>query len=85
MTRHCTICNNEIHADRAEALPNTMLCSVHAREIEKYGGEFTCFLDQERVSKQGSIKQNYGSASQIQVRNHTGLAKLREQYKKDQE
>ena len=61
--RFCEGCKQQIEADRAEGLPDTRLCARHAREFEKYGGEFTLSGSRERTSKAGSLKLNYGGVS----------------------
>lgn len=40
MARMCEVCRQPIDPDRAEAIPETRLCTEHAREIQAYGGEF---------------------------------------------
>jgi hypothetical protein len=75
-TRFCEICKQPIDEERAEALPATRLCSEHAKEILKYGGEFIVTGVQERTSKQGSLKLNYGGIATEQTRNHEALRKL---------
>ena len=54
----CARCGNEIPAERIEALPETMVCVACSKEI---GGEFTVIVTPERISKDGSLKKNYGS------------------------
>ena len=77
-TRFCEICKQEIVPERIEVLPDTHLCTQHAREIEKFGGEFKLHSHQERTSKAGSLKKNFGGVSTRKVRNHEAMRKLRE-------
>jgi hypothetical protein len=58
-TRSCEICRALIEPDRVESLPETRLCTEHARLIAKYGGEFTLSSTQESLGKAGSLKRNY--------------------------
>lgn len=78
--RFCEICKQPIDAERAESIPATRLCQVHAKEIEKYGGEFKVTASQERTSKEGSLKINYGSIATKSVRNQEAVDRLREDY-----
>jgi hypothetical protein len=70
----------EIDAERADALPETRLCGQHAREIQQYGGEFLLRSRQERTSKQGSLKHNYGGVTASFRPNVEGLERLRRDY-----
>ncbi len=60
--RYCEICKSQIEAERLEAAADTRLCIQHAKEIEKFGGEFKTQASQERTSKAGSMKINYGAS-----------------------
>lgn len=84
-SRPCEICKQPIDAERIEVVPETRLCAVHAREIQKLGGEFIVIATQERTSKAGSLKHNYGSVTTSKTRNHEAMAKLLEQYERSQE
>jgi hypothetical protein len=79
-TRLCEICKQEIDEERAEHLPDTRLCGEHGREITRYGGEFVITASQERTSKAGSMKINYGGVSTSKVRNRAAMEKLRAKY-----
>jgi hypothetical protein len=79
-SRPCEICGRAIEAERAELLADTRLCLEHARQIQKYGGEFLLSAVLERTSKQGSLKQNYGGVTPRKRRNYDGLARLRREY-----
>jgi hypothetical protein len=79
-TRSCEVCGVPIGAERAEALLETRLCREHARQVEKYGGEFVLTATQERTSKPGSLKRGYGSVLTSRRRNHEAVARLREEY-----
>jgi hypothetical protein len=83
-TRPCEICKLMIDPERIEALPETRLCSDHARKIQKYGGEFIVTATQERTSKAGSLKHNYGSVTTSKTRNHEAIEKLRAEYEHEQ-
>ena len=78
--RFCEVCKMEIDVERADALPETRLCGQHAREIQKYGGEFLLRSRQERTSKQGSLKHNYGGVTASFRPNSEGLERLRRDY-----
>ncbi|MFN0020464.1 MAG: hypothetical protein ACKVP0_19580 [Pirellulaceae bacterium] len=83
--RHCEICKQPIDADRAEAIRQTRLCTEHGREIQKYGGEFIMSSTQEKTSKEGSLKKNYGGISTQLRRNERAVAQLREAYERAKE
>lgn len=79
--RFCEICKVEIDTDRAEANPETRLCAVHVEAIKKYGGEFLMSVREERTSKPGSLKINYGGIDKVTLtRNHKGIEQLRDDY-----
>jgi hypothetical protein len=82
-TRPCEICGRMIDPERAEILPDTRLCTEHARQIEKLGGEFRLTSHLERTSKEGSLKRNYGGVTTSKTRNHEALRKLRDAYAQD--
>ena len=82
--RVCAVCKAEIEADRCQAIPATRLCALHGREIEQFGGEFTVIASQERTSKQGSLKLDYGGIATSATRNEDAWAKLRDEYEKQQ-
>jgi hypothetical protein len=77
-TRFCEICKQPIDPERVEVLPETHLCTTHAREIEKFGGEFRLLTHQEKTSKAGSLKKNFGGVATKKVRNDEAMRKLRE-------
>jgi hypothetical protein len=79
-TRPCEICMTPIEAERIELVPETRLCAEHARQIQKFGGEFIVVATQERTSKAGSLKHNYGSVTTSKTRNHKAIARLRDEY-----
>jgi hypothetical protein len=82
-TRPCEICMKPIDPERCEANPQTRLCRVHAAAITKYGGEFKLIAQQERTSKQGSLKLNYGGVTAKQVRNTGAIERLKEEYERE--
>ncbi|MCE9554519.1 MAG: hypothetical protein K8T91_14255, partial [Planctomycetes bacterium] len=77
-SRFCEICKQPIDPERVEVLPETHLCTRHAHEIQKFGGEFRLVSHQERTSKAGSLKKNFGGVSTHTVRNDEAMRKLRE-------
>ena len=83
-TRICEICKETIDEERAEGLPETRLCRKHAEEILQFGGEFRMVSKQERTSKAGSLKINYGGVATRQSRNQVAIDKLREAYRRNQ-
>jgi hypothetical protein len=64
-TRFCQRCRTEIPAERIEAMPETRICVGCSQAI---GGEFTMRISQERLSKDGSMKKNYGGVAAKKVR-----------------
>jgi hypothetical protein len=80
MGRLCEVCKEPIELERAEGSPDTRLCLRHAVEIEKYGGEFAMTATQERTSKPGSLKLNYGGITTTRVRNHEAIRRLRDDF-----
>jgi hypothetical protein len=68
-----------------EVLPDTRLCAEHARQIQKYGGEFILTGHLDRTSKGGSLKHNYGGVATSKTRNHEGMDRLRAEYHQEQE
>lgn len=83
--RICEVCKQPIEAERAEGVPETRLCGKHSTEVEKYGGEFLMTATQERTSKTGSLKINYGGISTTRTRNQEGIRRLRDDYLAEQE
>jgi len=78
--RFCIVCKAEIEAERIQSIPATRLCAKHAKEIERFGGEFKLSASQERTSKQGSLKVNYGGIATNSTRNEEALNKLLDEY-----
>jgi hypothetical protein len=78
--RTCLICKKIIDTERAEAIPDTRLCIEHAKEIIKYGGEFTLTGTTETTSKQGSLKKNYGGVNVNKTRNNQAIERLQADY-----
>ncbi len=78
--RICEVCKKMIEPERAELLLDTHLCTQHGREIERYGGEFKVSMSQERTSKPGSLKINYGGVSTRKKRNQRAIDSLREDF-----
>jgi hypothetical protein len=79
-TRPCEICGQAIDPERVDVLPDTRLCREHARQIQKYGGEFLVSFSLARLGKAGSLKKNYGDVSMNKRRNLDGLQRLREEH-----
>ncbi|MBY0459937.1 MAG: TraR/DksA C4-type zinc finger protein [Gemmataceae bacterium] len=61
----CALCGAEIPAERLEALPDTMVCVACSHAM---GGEFSVYVTPEKISKEGSLKKNYGGYSMRKVR-----------------
>jgi hypothetical protein len=78
--RMCEICKQPIDPERLEGSPETRLCREHAAEIQKYGGEFLMQAVQERTSKAGSLKINYGGITTTRTRNVEGIRRLKDEY-----
>ncbi len=83
-TRGCDICKEPIDPERIEVIPETRLCTKHAQEIRQFGGEFKLTATQERTSKAGSLKKNYGDVTTAKVRNNEAISRLKEQFLKQQ-
>lgn len=79
-SRPCEICRRLIEPERIEAIPETRLCTEHAREIVRFGGEFIVTSATESLGKAGSLKKNYGGISTEKTRNKTALEKLRREF-----
>ena len=62
----CARCGNEIPGERLEALPETMVCVKCAKEMG--GSEFRVVVIPERISKEGSMKKNYGGYTTRKIR-----------------
>lgn len=84
-SRPCAICMKPIDPDRIESAPDTRLCTEHAKQIQKFGGEFIITATQERTSKAGSLKRNYGSVSTSKTRNYQALERLRDEWENAKE
>lgn len=82
--RLCIVCKAPIEAERIDSMPSTRLCLAHGKEIEAYGGEFKLSATQERTSKPGSLKLNYGGISTTTVRNEGALERLLDDYERRQ-
>jgi hypothetical protein len=79
-SRPCEICMKPIEPERLEAVSDTRLCNEHANLIEKYGGEFIRVSSQERTSKAGSLKRNYGGINTSKKRNTAAIEKLKDDF-----
>lgn len=82
--RLCIVCKQPIEAAREEVISDTRLCTLHGKEIEKFGGEFKMSAEQERTSKKSSFKVNYGGISTTRTRNEIALEKLQDAYELEQ-
>lgn len=80
MKRYCFVCKQLIEAERADAIPETRLCTEHGKAILQYGGEFVLSASQERTSKKSSFKVNYGGITTVSTRNSDALERLKEDY-----
>jgi hypothetical protein len=77
-TRPCEICKEPILAERLEVIPETILCTRCAGLVGKHGGEFVRQFVQERLSKPGGIKKNFGGAALRTIgRNWTAIDRAR--------
>lgn len=65
--KNCIRCGNEIPAERVEALPETRLCITCSEAV---GSDFIMLVHNERTSKPGSLKHNYGGVSVEFVRRY---------------
>lgn len=65
--KNCIRCRNAIPPERVEALPETELCIKCSAEV---GGDFVYVFTQERTSKPGSMKLNYGGVTLTRYRRH---------------
>lgn len=83
--RSCEICKQPIDEDRLEAIPETRLCGEHARQVRRFGGEFIVTATQEKTSKATSFKHNFGGVATEQTRNHEAIAKLLDEYQRQQQ
>lgn len=63
--RPCVRCGEDIPAERVEALPETRVCIRCRTEM---GGEFITVATPERISKEGSLKRNYGGYTTRKIR-----------------
>jgi len=79
-TRPCEICMRPIEMERLETIPETRLCLEHAEKVKKHGGEFTVTSTQERTSKPGSLKINFGGVTPTMTRNHKAMEKLKDEF-----
>ena len=78
--RLCEICKQPIETERLESVTGTRLCTTHAEAIDAYGGEFIVSAQQERTSKAGSLKLNYGGIATSQKRNQEGMDRLKDDF-----
>ena len=78
--RKCEVCRRWIAPERVASVPQSMLCIDHAWRIEDFGGEFKVQFYQERTSKAGSLKVNYGGIVTRLVRNQVAIERLIERY-----
>lgn len=83
-SRPCEVCMKPIEESRLETLTDTRLCEEHAKRIEKYGGEFLRSVSEEKTSKPGSLKQNYGGINTSKVRNTAAIERLKDEHYEEQ-
>ena len=57
---NCELCGKVIPEERLEVLPETRICVGCSQQV---GGEFVPVITQERTSKPGSLKLNYGGVT----------------------
>ncbi len=84
-TRPCEVCGEPIDPERIDVLPETRLCTEHAKQVAKYGGEFLFTATQSSLGKNGSLKKNYGDVSVRRRRNTEAVRKLIEEYDRGRE
>jgi hypothetical protein len=85
ITRPCEVCGQMIDPERVEALPDTRLCGLHAREIARYGGEFRLTVKQDKLNKPGSLKKNPGDVVVTgKTRNDKAIAMLKADWQRGQ-
>jgi hypothetical protein len=65
--KNCIRCRAEIPAERVEALPETELCIQCSEAV---GSDFIYFATNDRTSKPGSMKLNYGGVTVKRVRRY---------------
>lgn len=82
--RFCEVCKVQIDPERAAALQGTRLCDEHGKAIEAFGGEFVVSAKQDRTSKAGSLKINYGGIATSQERNDEAVQRLKDQFEAEQ-
>ncbi len=80
LLRKCDICRCWVDPERVAAVPKSKLCLTHAIKAEAYGGEYRLIWRQERTSKAGSLKLNYGSVIPKSVRNPSAVERVRLEY-----
>ena len=80
LLRKCDVCRCWIPPEHLEVAPESELCFAHAVEAEAYGGEHRLTWRQERTSKSGSLKLNYGSVIPKSVRNPRAVERVRLEY-----
>jgi N-dimethylarginine dimethylaminohydrolase len=78
--RFCEVCKQPIDPERAEAIPESVLCQQHSREIQELGGEFIRISEQERTNKAGSLKVNYGGVNTHKVPNRPAIETLKKRH-----
>lgn len=80
LLRKCEICRAWIDPERLKVVSDTLLCDEHARQIAKYGGEFTTISREDRSNKAGSLKINIAGVTTKKVRNTEAMEKLRRDF-----
>lgn len=65
LPRPCVRCSAMIPVERLEVMPETEICVTCSHEV---GGEFKLIAINERTSKPGSLKLNYGGVTIKKVR-----------------
>jgi hypothetical protein len=85
-TRPCEVCGELIDPERAEALPDTRLCTAHAQQADKFGGEIKLTATEIGLSKPGSMRGNRGDVAITgKQRNISALDRLHEEKEREQE
>jgi hypothetical protein len=61
----CVRCGALIPVERLRIVPKTQVCVKCSEEI---GGEYKLVIGREKISKQGSLKKNYGGVTVRRIR-----------------
>jgi len=62
MQRQCLRCGQPIPAARLEVMPETRICKPCSEAVD---GEFEVSFSVEKLSKDGSLKKNFGGVGRV--------------------